>query len=56
MWNWEKVDTGRAPVSGDLAKFFKNEAVKQPGVLAANAPSTDATVLAREAIQKALLH
>ena len=51
MWNWERVDTGRAPVSGDLAKFFKNEAVKQPGLLAANAPSTDATVLAREAIQ-----
>lgn len=51
MWTWEPVDRARTPVSGDLAKFFKNEAVKNPGALAARPPSTDATLVAREAIQ-----
>lgn len=51
VWTWEPVDTSRAPVSGDLAKFFKNESVKNPGVMAAQPPSTDATLVAREAIQ-----
>lgn len=37
--------------SGDLAKLFRNEGVKHPGVLAANAPTATATIMAREVIQ-----
>jgi hypothetical protein len=51
MWQWEHVDEDRSGSSGDLAKLFKNEKVKQPGVLAVAAPPEDATLLAREAIQ-----
>lgn len=50
-WVWEKVDEGRSGSSGDLAKLFKNEDVKNPGVLRVGAPSIDATLLARESIQ-----
>lgn len=51
MWHWEPVDAGRSGSSGDISKLFKNETYKQPGALAVNAPSADATLLAREAIQ-----
>ena len=37
--------------SGDLAKLFRNEGVKHPGVLAANAPTATATIMAREVVQ-----
>ena len=50
-WSWEKTDPDRSQTSGDVAKLFKNEPVKAPGVFAADQPSPDATVLAREVIQ-----
>ena len=51
VWHWEMVDTDRLNASGNLAKAFKNEAPKTPGVFADAAPSDEATLLAREAIQ-----
>ena len=50
-WSWEKTDPDRSQTSGDVSKLFKNEPVKAPGVFAADQPSPDATVLAREVIQ-----
>ncbi len=50
-WIWEQPDANRAGAAGNLAKLFKNESVKNPGVLAIGAPSAGATVLAREMIQ-----
>ena len=50
-WYWEKTDSSRSGSSGDLSKLFKNESVKQPGVLSVGAPAPDATLLAREVIQ-----
>lgn len=50
-WHWEEIDAGRSGSSGDISKLFKNEAYKAPGVLSVDAPSVDATLLAREAIQ-----
>lgn len=51
VWHWEPIDTTKSGSSGDLAKLFRNERVKTPGVIADGAPSPDATVLAREVIQ-----
>lgn len=51
IWNWETINPANSVQSGDIAKLFKNEAVKQPGALAPGAPPADATLLAREAIQ-----
>ncbi len=51
VWNWEQIDAGRSGSSGDLSKLFKNEPIKQPGILKSGAPPADATLLAREAIQ-----
>jgi hypothetical protein len=51
MWQWEQVDEGRSGASGDLARLFKNEEIKEPGLLGVNAPSADATLMAREVIQ-----
>src|SRR5690606_16124534 len=50
-WDWEKTTPWHSGSSGDLSKLFKNEPVKNPGVLAVNAPSDRATLLAREVIQ-----
>lgn len=50
-WFWEETDPDRSGSSGDLAKLFKNETVKNPGVLAIDAPSEHATLMAREVIQ-----
>lgn len=50
-WTWEQTDPDRSGSSGDLAKLFKNEAVKNPGVFSAEAPSEHATLMAREVIQ-----
>jgi hypothetical protein len=50
-WNWEITDANRSGSSGDLAKLFKNEGTKQPGVLAVDAPSPEATLMAREVVQ-----
>jgi hypothetical protein len=50
-WLWEITDENRCGAAGDLAKLFKNEGVRQPGVLAKDAPSPEATLMAREVIQ-----
>lgn len=50
-WNWEVTDPDRSGSSGDIAKLFKNEAVKNPGIFASGAPSEHATLMAREVIQ-----
>ena len=50
-WTWEETDPDRSGSSGDLAKLFKNEAVKHPGVFSVSAPSEHATLMAREVIQ-----
>lgn len=50
-WVWEKTDPDRSGSSGDLAKLFKNEPVKNPGAFAAEPPSEYATLMAREVIQ-----
>ena len=51
-WRWEVVEPLRAAgAAGDLTKLFKNEQIKQPGALAEDGPSADATILVRETIQ-----
>lgn len=50
-WVWEEPDPRWSGSAGDLAKLFRNEGVKQPGLLARRAPSPNATVVAREVIQ-----
>lgn len=50
-WWWEEVDPNRTGVSGDFAKEFKNETVKEPGVFAADHIPAEASLLVREAIQ-----
>lgn len=50
-WYWEAIDIRRSAAAGDLAKIFRHGTVKRPGVLQIGAPSTDATLLARETIQ-----
>lgn len=51
VWQWEQPNPRVSGSSGDLAKLFRNEGVKHPGLLAAGAPSATATVMAREVIQ-----
>ena len=50
-WWWEGVDPHRTGVSGDFAKEFKNETVKEPGTFAADHIPAEASLLVREAIQ-----
>lgn len=50
-WIWERTDVRRSGSSGDIAKLFKNEGTKQPGVFATGAPRPQATLMAREVIQ-----
>lgn len=50
-WTWEQTDERRSGSSGDVAKLFKNEGAKQPGVFAVGAPRPEATLMAREVIQ-----
>ncbi|MYE67153.1 MAG: hypothetical protein F4236_02995 [Acidimicrobiia bacterium] len=52
-WCWHPVDANRPSVSGDLAKVFRNESVKAPGVFGRDKPADAAALLAREAIQNA---
>lgn len=54
QWTWERTDPDRSGSSGDLAKLFKNEVVKNPGVFAEGAPSEAATLMAREVIQNSM--
>jgi hypothetical protein len=51
VWDWEEIDATRSGSSGDLAKLFKNEGVKEPGVFAERPLLADATLMAREVIQ-----
>lgn len=50
-WVWEQTDPRRSGSSGDIAKLFKNEGVKQPGPFQRNAPAANATLMAREVVQ-----
>lgn len=50
-WNWERTDPNRSGSSGDIAKLFRHEEPKTPGVMALNAPSSAATLMAREVLQ-----
>ena len=50
-WHWEPFDPDRTSLSGDISKLFRNEPVKTPGMLAEDAPPSEASVLAREVIQ-----
>ena len=50
-WVWTIPDVNHDGAAGNLAKLFRNEPDKQPGALSVGAPSSTATVLAREAIQ-----
>src|SRR5690606_3119829 len=50
-WEWEKTVAGRPGMSGDIAKIFRHEELKNPGVFALDAPPAAATLLAMEVIQ-----
>lgn len=50
-WFWQEIDAGFTAVSGDFSKEFKNEAVKEPGIFAADHVSAEAALLVRETIQ-----
>lgn len=50
-WVWEVPTPLLAVASGDIAALFKAEGVEAPGFLEANAPTPDASLFAREAIQ-----
>jgi hypothetical protein len=50
-WSWEITEAGRPGMSGDIAKLFRHQELKAPGVFALDAPSAAATLLAREVIQ-----
>lgn len=50
-WTWERTDPNRSGSSGDIAKLFRHEQQKAPGILSRDAPSPAATLLAREVIQ-----
>lgn len=50
-WQWERTEPGRPGMSGDLAKIFRHEPPKAPGVFAIDPPPAAATLLAREVIQ-----
>jgi len=50
-WSWVKTNPGQPAMSGDLAKLFRHEEVNAPDLFKQNAPSSTATLLAREVIQ-----
>ena len=50
-WIWEIPTPLIATTSGDIAALFKAEGVDTPGFLELNAPNSDASLFAREAIQ-----
>lgn len=50
-WSWEKTDPNRSGSSGDIAKLFRHEPPKAPGVLAQGAPPAAAVLMARELLQ-----
>lgn len=50
-WIWDETDAGKIGLSGDIAKLFRHETPKSPGVFAFGTPPAPATILAREVIQ-----
>ena len=50
-WIWAIDDPLHDGIAGDIAKLFKAENFDTPGVLADNAPTNEAALFAREAIQ-----
>ena len=52
-WFWEQPDPNRANAAGDVAKLFKNQPIKTPGVFSIEPPTSDASLLAREVVQNA---
>ncbi len=50
-WIWAVDDPLHDGIAGDIAKLFKAENFDKPGVLAESAPSNEAALFAREAIQ-----
>jgi len=50
-WIWAVDDPYRDGIAGDIAKLFKAESFDKPGVLIERAPSNEAALFAREAIQ-----
>jgi hypothetical protein len=50
-WRWEIIDGSRSASTGSVGDVFGNESRPPPGYLAANPPSPDATLFAREVIQ-----
>jgi len=50
-WFWSEIDAAQNGGAGDLAKLFKMEDVKNPGLMGQQPPSAPATLLAREVIQ-----
>lgn len=50
-WVWDKTEAFKPGMSGDIAKLFRHEEPKNPGVFAVDAPPAAATLLAREVIQ-----
>lgn len=50
-WFWSEIDAAQNGGAGDLAKLFKMEDVKNPGLMGDHQPSAQSTLLAREIIQ-----
>lgn len=50
-WQWARTNAGQPGMGGDIAKLFKHETQKAPGVFGVDPPATSATLLAREVIQ-----
>jgi len=42
-WSWERTDAGRPGMSGDIAKLFRHEEPKAPGVFALDPLRSSAT-------------
>lgn len=50
-WIWAEVEPGQITLAGDIAKMFRHEEQKAPGIFALEAPPDAAVLLAREVIQ-----
>lgn len=50
-WIWDEIDPGKPTMSGDIAKMFRHEEQKAPGIFGLDAPPAPAVLLAREVIQ-----
>ena len=50
-WSWDVTNPFDSGGSGDVAKMFRNEGIKAPGLFRVDAPPDRASLLAREVIQ-----